>query len=212
MWNRFLHKLRLARGLSFSDWLALVEAWWALAVFYLALRGMSYERLSGVGFSSINKPPIHSSLRGGWSPWHRPPGQVSRRLRSVPVASNLPVSRGDCFAENARNDGMLGMSESNRGLLNLTAASEPLPAARRLHRLVGWASHMHLLSMTCLAQSLALRWMLNRRGISSQLKVGAAKVSETFHAHAWLEMDGEKIGESEDGNGIFRALAGRTLP
>ena len=145
MWNRFLHKLRLARGLSFSDWLALVEAWWALAVFYLALRGMSYERLG-------------QSARSG-----------------------------------------------------LTAASEPLPAARRLHRLVGWASHMHLLSMTCLAQSLALRWMLSRRGISSQLKIGATKVSGTFHAHAWLEMDGEKIGESEDGNGIFRALAGRAL-
>jgi len=70
---------------------------------------------------------------------------------------------------------------------------------------------MHLLSMTCLAQSLALRWMLNRRGISSQLKVGAANVLGTFHAHAWLEMDGEKIGESEDGNGIFRALVGRAL-
>ena len=145
MWNRFLHKLRLAHGLSFSDWLGLVEAWWALSVFYLALRGMSYERLG-------------QSARSG-----------------------------------------------------LTAASEPLPAARRLHRLVGWALHMHLLSMTCLAQSLALRWMLNRRGISSQLKVGAAKVSGTFHAHAWLEMDGEKIGESEDVEGIFRALAGRAL-
>ncbi len=33
-----------------------------------------------------------------------------------------------------------------------------------------------------------------------------------YDAHAWLEMDGEKIGESEDVNGIFRALAGHTLP
>ncbi len=146
MWNRFLHKLRLARGLSLSDWLALLEAWWALAVFHLALRGMSYERLE-------------QSARSG-----------------------------------------------------LTVTSEPLSVARRLHRLVGWASRLHLLPMTCLAQSLALRWMLNRRGISSQLRIGAAKVSGTFHAHAWLEMDGEKIGESKDANGIFQVLAGRFVP
>ena len=66
--------------------------------------------------------------------------------------------------------------------------------------------------MTCLAQSLALRWMLNRRGIASELKIGATKVSSALRVHAWLEISGEKIGESEDVDGIFRALAGRTLP
>ena len=96
--------------------------------------------------------------------------------------------------------------------LKTSNISECLSSARRLHRLVGWAARLHLLSMTCLVQSLALRWMLRRRGIASQLKIGATKISGSFHAHAWLEMDGEKVGESEDAIGIFRVLTRGTSP
>jgi hypothetical protein len=134
------------RGLSLSDWLSLLEAWWALAVFYAGLRWMSYARLEQFGRS------------------------------------------------------------------RLIETSEQLPTARRLHRLVGWASRLHLFPMTCLVQSLALRWMLSRRGIDSQLKIGATKISGALHAHAWLEIGGEKIGVSEDLDGVFRALTGGTLP
>jgi hypothetical protein len=41
----FKDNVLLARQFSISDWLALVEAWWLLYFFYLALRWMSYERL-----------------------------------------------------------------------------------------------------------------------------------------------------------------------
>lgn len=146
MLNRILHRLRLARGLSFSDWLSLLEAWWALVVFYFALRWMSLERLSQLDF------------------------------------------------------------------FNLKETRESLADARRLHRLVGWAARLHLLPMTCLVQSLTLRWMLTRRGIASRLKIGASKDLRGFRAHAWLEMDEEKIGESQDVDGIFRVLTRSTLP
>ena len=81
-----------------------------------------------------------------------------------------------------------------------------LMTARRLHHIVGLAARLHLLSMTCLVQSLSLHWMLKRRGIPSNLKIGAISLAGTVRAHAWLEMDGEKIGESEDVDGIFRVL------
>lgn len=146
MWNRFQHRLRLARGLKFGDWLSLLEAWWALIVFYAALRWMSLERLSR---------------------WHASAPKETR---------------------------------------------EKLAAARHLHRLVGWAAHLHILPMTCLVQSLSLRWMLRRRGIASSLKIGATREAGVVRAHAWLEMDGEKIGESEDVNGIFHVLTRSTSP
>ncbi len=145
MWNRFLYRLRLVRDFSFLDWLSLLEAWGALAVFFVGLRWMSYERLESSGHSGLEE------------------------------------------------------------------MEEQLQIARQLHRFVGLASHLHLLPMTCLVQSLALRWMLRRRGIASQLKIGATKVSGALRAHAWLEINGEKIGESQDVDGIFRVLAGRTL-
>ena len=87
-----------------------------------------------------------------------------------------------------------------------------LAVARRLHRLTGWAARLHPLSMTCLVQSLALRWMLARRRIVSQLRIGAARDSGGFRIHAWLEMGREKVGASEDVCGLFRVLRGRTFP
>ncbi len=40
------NKVLLARQLSLSEWLILVEAWWLLFGFHLALRWLSYDRLN----------------------------------------------------------------------------------------------------------------------------------------------------------------------
>ena len=145
MWKSFQRKARRARELSFADWLALTEAWFALFAFYFAVRWMSYARLS--------------------------------------AAPNIEPNPSAALAD-----------------------------ARRLQRLVGWAARAHLLPMTCLVQSLSLRGMLARRGIGSALRIGAAKDPRGFHAHAWLEVDGEKVGESEDVEGLFHVLRGGTSP
>jgi hypothetical protein len=48
----------------------------------------------------------------------------------------------------------------------------------------------------CLVQSLAARWMLNRRGISSQLSLGVALGPEKkMIAHAWLKVNDFEIVE-----------------
>ena len=73
---------------------------------------------------------------------------------------------------------------------------DQFPVAQHVARLVGWASRLHLLRMTCLPQSLTLRWMLGRRGIASELKIGARKTRIGIHAHAWVEVDGEMVGEA----------------
>ena len=45
-WSKSLrHKLGLARGLTLGDWLALLEAWFALLAFWILLRLVSAERL-----------------------------------------------------------------------------------------------------------------------------------------------------------------------
>ena len=130
MWNRFLHRLYLARKLSLLDWLAFLEAWWVLLVFHLRLRWVSYERLTQTGDARLKQTS----------------GQLS--------------------------------------------------VAQRLLRLIGWASRFHLLRMTCLVQSLSLRWMLGRRGIASELKIGAMKTQAGIHAHAWVEVEEQVIGDA----------------
>lgn len=43
MWWK--HKVSLARGLSAVDWLNLLEAWWTLPAYWLALRWQRYDHL-----------------------------------------------------------------------------------------------------------------------------------------------------------------------
>ena len=134
-------KARTALTLSFSDWLTLIEAWWRLLGFYLALRWISYERLK--------------------SPNLKPSDEEPER--------DLTVARG-------------------------------------AHLLVGRASHLHLLPMTCLPRALTLRSMLARRGIRADVRIGARRTTEGIHAHAWVEVQGEAIGETDELNENFQVL------
>jgi hypothetical protein len=115
-----------------SEWLLLLEAWWMLLIFYLALGWLSYDRLT------------------------------------IPA----PLVNKKC-----------------------AASFDDLVFAQRLQRLVGSASRLHLLSMTCLVQALSLRWMLSRRGIPAQLRLGVQKKLIGIHAHAWVELMEEPLGE-----------------
>jgi hypothetical protein len=48
----------------------------------------------------------------------------------------------------------------------------------------------------CLEQSLALYWLLRRRGAAARLRVGVHPAP--FMAHAWVEYGGAPINEDED--------------
>jgi hypothetical protein len=60
----------------------------------------------------------------------------------------------------------------------------------------------------CLERSLALQWMLRRRGIATDLRIGARKESELFEAHAWIELDGVVLNDPEEGHLHFAPFKG----
>lgn len=76
------------------------------------------------------------------------------------------------------------------GTENPAEASDPR-LARRINWLVTVASKWHVMPITCLRQTLALQWMLRRRGIASKLRLGVNTLPE-FEAHAWLEYEGHQ--------------------
>ncbi len=87
----------------------------------------------------------------------------------------------------------------------LVGGKVDLAAVERLHRLVAWASRLQLLPMTCLVRACTLRRMAARRGLQAQVRIGAARSAEGIHAHAWVEVDGQAVGE--DGvAGQFKVL------
>lgn len=88
-----------------------------------------------------------------------------------------------------------------------TQANEAIiKKALHIHRLVYLASRLHILSMTCLPRTLALRWVLRRRGMPAKVKIGVTKSQHGFQAHAWLELNGQQVGETEKVTERFRTF------
>jgi Transglutaminase-like superfamily len=64
----------------------------------------------------------------------------------------------------------------------------------------------------CLDRSLALCWMLRRRGIPAQLRMGARKDGTQLKAHAWVESDGTALNDPEAEHEHFVPFDGAVIP
>ena len=71
--------------------------------------------------------------------------------------------------------------------------TEPETASARVLQVahvVAMASRHTPTPNSCLHRSLALWWLLRRRGFDSHLRFGARRQQSGFEAHAWVEHDG----------------------
>jgi len=50
----------------------------------------------------------------------------------------------------------------------------------------------------CLSRSLALLWLLRRHGHDADLRLGVSLDGGTFAAHAWVELEGRVLNDSQD--------------
>lgn len=77
--------------------------------------------------------------------------------------------------------------------------SETAPAqALRISHLVELAARSGVYPANCLQRSLALWWMLRRRGIQCELQFGTRKADGRFEAHAWIEVAGIVLNDRDD--------------
>lgn len=83
------------------------------------------------------------------------------------------------------------------------AASPAEPSfehARRAARMIAAASRHGLWRANCLEESLVLWWLLRRRAIRAELRIGVRKGASRVEAHAWVELDGLILNDSDDVN------------
>jgi Transglutaminase-like superfamily len=99
---------------------------------------------------------------------------------------------------------LIGFRQWKKVLLRLLPTKTPTPDSTRpeaakcapqISQLEMAAARYLPLRANCLEQSLALWWLLERRGIAAQLRIGAWKDSDHFEAHAWVELDGKVLNE-----------------
>ena len=76
---------------------------------------------------------------------------------------------------------------------------EELQAAHNLAGIVHTAARHNIYQANCLKQALLLWFLLGRRSIASEIKIGAQKdANSQFHAHAWVECNGEPLLDDKD--------------
>ena len=87
-------------------------------------------------------------------------------------------------------------------------ATDQVEQARVVAGSVRIAARRGLYRATCLRESLALWWLLRRKGIVSDLRFGVDMQSEALNAHAWIEVAGIPVNDAIDVAQRFRPMAG----
>jgi hypothetical protein len=67
--------------------------------------------------------------------------------------------------------------------------------SRRLVILVATVGRKMVPSASCLQRALVAWWLLNRRGVACGLTIGVRRAQGQMAAHAWLEIDGQVVGD-----------------
>lgn len=86
------------------------------------------------------------------------------------------------------------------------AAPLSLEHIQHLGNLVNSASHHSLGPANCLTRSVYLWWLLRRRGVDSQLRIGVRLVKGTLDGHAWVEQAGVPVNDRADVSADFAAF------
>jgi hypothetical protein len=99
---------------------------------------------------------------------------------------------------------IFGLVRTRRWLENLSRNKSPrdlsagdLDAAQRLTRLADIAGRRGAIHATCLRQALLIHFLLRRRGLAPEFKLGVRKQDGSFDAHAWVELQGVALGQAD---------------
>ena len=84
-----------------------------------------------------------------------------------------------------------------------------LEEARSVARMVSVAANHGPYHANCLKRSLLVWWLLGRRGIATDLKIGVNKDPEDFSAHAWIEYRGNILIDATGIEDRFSAFNSR---
>jgi hypothetical protein len=84
------------------------------------------------------------------------------------------------------------------GSANAANRATDIEAANRLARLQSATARRLMFRATCLDRSLALCWMLKRRGMPAELRIGARKAANRLEAHAWVELYGNALSDESE--------------
>jgi hypothetical protein len=83
---------------------------------------------------------------------------------------------------------------------------EAIEVSKHISYLVSVASGYGLFHFSCLRRSLLIWWLLRRKGIQTDLRIGVKKQEGQLYAHAWIKLGNEIINDSVEVERTFSAF------
>lgn len=105
---------------------------------------------------------------------------------------------------------LLARLAPNREAQRLADPAAESEQAQRLARLVSIAANHGPYRATCLRQSLALWWLVRRRSIRAELRIGVEKAGKDLDAHAWVEHCGQALNKGQSMAKAYTVFADRS--
>ena len=87
-----------------------------------------------------------------------------------------------------------------------THCSDELLVAENITHLVSLSANNIPLKAKCLKRCLVSLWILAGKGIRANLMIGVNKDGADLDAHAWLELDGQVLNESQNTKNEYKVL------
>lgn len=115
---------------------------------------------------------------------------------------------------------VLGFRRLYAGLARLVAgccrnripAASAMAEAQRVARAVMLTNRQHsFYEARCLAESLTLWWLLRRRGVAADFRIGVRTITGPLQAHAWVEHDGVVLNDVQNISEIFEPFDSSSL-
>ena len=85
-----------------------------------------------------------------------------------------------------------------KNTFNPLSQSDQLTIAKNIAKMVSIAANHGPYKANCLKKTLVTWWLLSRKGIHTELKIGVNKDEGDFNAHSWLEFQGEVLNDTAD--------------
>ena len=77
------------------------------------------------------------------------------------------------------------------------ATPDEASAAQRTAELASIAGRRGPVATTCLRQALAVHWLLRRRGLQPELRLGVDRIGNAPDMHAWVELEGVPLAQPQ---------------
>lgn len=88
------------------------------------------------------------------------------------------------------------LTKTGKGHTLRASAPENMRHANRLAELAKAVGQNGAIEASCLRQSLAVFWLLRRRGLLPEVKLGVGRLGDGApDMHAWVELDGEALAQ-----------------